>query len=318
MTLIQDDAEPKPLPALPPLHALRAFHAAASLPRFRDAAQALGLTESAISHQVKKLEGYLGVPLFVRSGGRPVLSPAGQRFFDLIDPALTQIRAATEEVTRRSNRVSVTLPKSLATSWLIPRLGLLERDHPELDVRMVATGRVCDLKREQIDLGIRHGRGDWPGLCAEHLYEVIAFPVCAPGFVTPCQGDPTAVLSGHRLISAFPDEWAEWCAARGLPAPDPSQIRGFDSHWDAYEAATAGLCLALGHRPQVDRYLEDGHLTAPFGEDYKSGANYFLVWPEQVEMRAAVRRVARWISHHASTFTAPEQNLAPSRTTRSY
>ena len=165
------------LSQLPPLHALRSFHAAARCGRFREAAGALGLSESAVSHQVRKLEDHLGVRLFDRAGNAVRLTLAGQTYFDEIDPAFSRIRRATEALAGPVCRVSLTLPTSLATLWLIPRLGQLEAALPEINLQMIPSNRVVDLRREQVELGIRYGQGSWSGLNAVRLFGEQAFPV---------------------------------------------------------------------------------------------------------------------------------------------
>ncbi len=213
----------EPTTPLPPFAALRAFHAAAlhgPLPRLPPSG--LGVTESAISHQVRRLEDFLRIALFDRSGAGVRLTAAGRRYFDQIDPAIRQIQAATEALLRPSGRnvVRLTLPPSLAATWLIPRLGAFERDHPDLELQLVPTTRVLDLRRDQVDLAIRHGKGAWPGIEAVFLLEETALPVCARGYVGADE-DPLAALQRARLIvnARFPDEWEEWARARGLVPP---------------------------------------------------------------------------------------------------
>lgn len=289
--------EPAPLSALPPLHALRAFHAAARFGRYRDAAAALGLSESAVSHQIRKLEAYLGVPLFERSGNRVRLSPVGETYFRQIDPAFDAIRAATAELAAPCCRVSLTLPRSLATMWLIPRLAALEAAVPDVNLQMVATGRVCDLKRERIDLGIRYGGGRWSGLVVHHLFDEEAFPVCRPGLLSDEQrADVGEAMAACRLVvDVHQDEWSEWAAARGLAPPDMRRVVSVQSHYDVLEAAAQGLGMAIGRRPLVDRYLAEGRLEAPFGDSDRSGCAYYLVRPETPEPTVPARRVARWL-----------------------
>ena len=137
-------AEPKT--PLPPFAALRAFHAAAVKGRFRDATDSLGITESAISHQVRRLEDFLRVALFDRSGSGVRLTAAGRRYLEEIDPAIRQIQAATEALLRPGGRtvVRLTMPPSLAASWVIPQLGAFERAHPDIELQLVATTRVLD------------------------------------------------------------------------------------------------------------------------------------------------------------------------------
>jgi LysR family glycine cleavage system transcriptional activator len=284
------------LPPLPPLHALRAFHAAGRFGRFRSAAEALGLSESAISHQVRKLENYLGVQLFERDGNRVRLSTVGRIYFDRIEPALISIRRATDEVVGPCCRISLTLPRSLATMWLIPRLAQLEEAVPEVNLQMVTTGRLCDLRREQIDLGIRYGTGRWGHLVVHHLFDEEAFPVCRPGYLTEAEaGDIAGTLGCSRLVIDVTDEWRDWAAARGLTPPEMANAILVQSHYDVLEAAAQGLGLAIGRRPLVDRYLEEGRLVAPFGSTDRSGCAYYLVYPDDIELAVPVRKVARWI-----------------------
>lgn len=302
----EEPGKAEPLSKLPPLYALRAFHAAARFGRFRDAAEALGLSESAVSHQVRKLETFLGVKLFERDGNRVRLSVTGETYFDRIDPAFAAIRKATDDLAGPCCRVSLTLPRSLATMWLIPRLAGLEEAVPEVNVQMVTTGRLCDLRREQIDLGIRYGTGSWDRLEVHHLFDEEAFPVCSPEYLSDkVSGGMAEVIAACRLIVDITDEWRDWTAARGLPRPAMTNPIAVQSHYDVLEAAAQGLGLAIGRRPLVDRYLEEGRLVAPFGSTDRSGCAYYLVYPDDVELAVPVRKVARWLVQAAKGADEP-------------
>ncbi len=294
----------KPRLSLPPFAALRAFHAAATHDRYRDAAESLGITESAISHQVRKLEDYLRTALFDRSGGRAELTEVGRRYLEQIDPAIRQIQAATEAILPASGRsvVRLTLPPSLAAAWLIPRLGDFERKQPKIDLQLVPTTRVVDLGRDQVDLAIRHGKGRWPGIEASFLLEETAMPVCAPGYLEPVQGKPTAeLLREVRLIVSahFPGEWEEWARAHGLEPPPLAGSVTFDAAEQALQVAEGGHGLAMGRRPVVDDRLARGTLIAPFGEAALTGAGYYLCRLADQPPTAAARRLARWLAEVA-------------------
>jgi LysR family glycine cleavage system transcriptional activator len=281
---------------LPPLHALRSFHAAARFGRFRDAAGALGLSESAVSHQVRKLEDYLGVRLFERSGNAVRLTLAGQAYFDEVDPAFSRIRSATEAMAGPCCRVSLTLTTSLATLWLIPRLAQLEAALPEVNLQMVPSCRVIDLRREQIDLAIRYGKGHWPGYAAHHLFDEQAFPVCRPGLLA--DGTPVdQALRANRLVvdATYRDEWREWAQAHGLEPPSLEGALALDGSEQLLRAAAEGLGIAIGRRPMVDSLLDEGKLVAPFGTADESGCAYYLIYREDAELSVAARRVARWL-----------------------
>lgn len=300
-------AEPR-IP-LPPFAALRAFHAAALHGRFRAAAASLGVTESAISHQIRRLEDFLRTALFERSGSGLRLTAAGRRYLEQIDPAIRQIQAATEALLRPGGRglVRLTLSPSLAATWLIPRLGAFERAEPELALQLVPTTRVLDLRRDQVDLAIRHGKGAWPGVEASFLLQEAALPVCAPGYL-PAGPEPLPLeaLRQARLIvnSLFPDEWVEWARARGLRplALDKAlELEGSDL---VLQVAEGGHGLALGRRPLVDERLARGTLVAPFGEGDPTGAAYYLCRPTGEPPSAAARRLERWLRGLAADVTA--------------
>lgn len=291
-------ADPK-IP-LPPFAALRAFHAAALHGRFRDAASSLGVTESSISHQVRRLEDFLRTALFDRSAQGVRLTAAGRRYLEQIDPAIRQIQEATAVMLRPGGRnlVRLTLPPSLAATWLIPQLSTFESEHPDIDLQLVPTTRVIDLRRDQVDLAVRHGKGAWPGIEAGFLLGETALPVCAPGYLEIHDGhDPLAALQKARLIvnARFPNEWEEWARARGLPPPALGGAIELEGMEQALQVAEGGHGLALGRRPLVDDRLARGTLVAPFGTGDPTGAAYYLCRPADLAPTAVARRLERWL-----------------------
>ncbi|MDX1541064.1 MAG: LysR substrate-binding domain-containing protein [Geminicoccaceae bacterium] len=296
----------EPRASLPPFAALRAFHAAARHSRLRDAADSLGVTESAVSHQLRRLEDFLKTALFDRSGPTLELTAAGRRYLEQIDPAIRQIQSATEALVRPGGRnvVRLTLPPSLAATWLIPKLGAFEREHPEIELQLVPTTRVVDLQRDQVDLAIRHGKGAWPGIDAAFLLEETALPVCAPGYLNLAPGeDALAALDRVRLIvnARFPGEWEEWARARGLAAPAQAAAIELDSIEQVLQVAESGHGLALGRRPMVDDRLARGSLIAPFGAASPTGAAYYLCRPAGEVPTATARRLEGWLRGLAAT-----------------
>jgi LysR family glycine cleavage system transcriptional activator len=308
---------PKPKVTLPPFAALRAFHAAATHDRYRDAAESLGLTESAISHQVRRLEEFLRTPLVDRSRNRPKLTDTGRRSLEQIEPAMRQIHAATEALLPASGRstVRLTLPPSLAATWLIPRLGAFEREFPEIDLQLITTTRVIDLRREQMDFAIRHGKGSWPDVEATFLLEEAAMPVCAPGYLDPLPQEPSLeVLRSVRIIvnASFPDEWEEWARAHGVEPPALNELITLDAMEQVLQVAESGHGLAMGRRPVVDRWLERGRLVAPFGDADPTGAAYYLCRPTAVMPTAAGRSLERWLNEKATEWRGASDNVAAS------
>jgi LysR family glycine cleavage system transcriptional activator len=291
---------------LPPFPALRAFHAVARAGRLKDAAEEVGLTESAISHQLRRLEDFVGVALFERQGRRLHLTPDGKRYYAAIDPAILQIREATAALMGPPDRarVMLTLPPSLTTLWMIPNMGAFEAACPGVDLQLITTARVCDLRREQIDLAIRHGHGSWPGLESRLLMPERAVPVCRPGYLDPnWRDDPATALAQARLIvnRNHPDEWLEWSRARGLAAPSAAEALKLANLEQVLEAAERGLGLAIGRHPGVEQRLQAGRLEAPFGTTDTTGAAYYLCWPANTQPTAVTRRAMRTLESLADS-----------------
>lgn len=295
---------------IPPFAALRAFQAAAREGSFRNAARALNVSESAVSHQIRKLENLVHVQLFERHGTSTELTPAGRDYYAEIDPALAAIGAATRKLNapRGRHRVAITLPPSLAINWLIPRVAAFEAANADIDLELVATTRLIDLRREQVDLAIRHGAGPWDDVTSEFLLEEIAMPVMRPGLVDVENATPAEILASQRLIvgNAFPDEWNEWARARGETLPDLSGALHFETTDQVLAAAERGLGLAIGRSPVVDDHLQTGRLVAPFGDSYDSGTGYYLCQPRDMTPTAAIRRVTAWLMDSAQASHSAE------------
>ncbi len=289
----------------PPFAPLKSFFAAAESGRLRGAAELLGLTESAVSHQVKRLEEFLGIALFERHGRELRLTTAGTRFHHAIRPALAAIQAATEDMIAapRRQRVTVTSPTSIAAFWLIPRMARLQQRHPSLDLQLVATNRVCDLEREQIDLAIRYGTGQWRDLEVRELMPELYFPVASPEFLGR-QGAraPDELLRTARIIAnaLHPDEWAEWCGAHGLPPPRTSNMITLSSAELVVPAVLDGVGVGMGRRPIIDPLLKEGRLVPLFHDRAIGKAVYYLVRPRARGLSAAARKVADWLIEEAA------------------
>src|SRR5262249_33524580 len=171
-------------PRCPPLPAPRASGAAARHGSFTKAADELGMTQAAVSYQVKLLEDRVGTPLFLRQPRRVVLSEAGKRLAPSVAEAFQRLNAAFASLRETDENVlSVTAVTTFCTNWLAPRLGTFQRAHPAIAVRLDASARLVDFAREEFDIGVRAGRGDWPGLKAHFLFPIVFIAVCSPDFL---------------------------------------------------------------------------------------------------------------------------------------
>src|SRR5262249_13582981 len=188
--------------SLPPLHALRAFEAAARHMSFAAAAEELSLTPSAISHQIRHLEERLGRRLFDRKPRGLALTPLGQLYFPLVRSAFEQLVQATSLVggvgPDQQKVLTISCTPSFAMAWLIQRLPSFQAAHPEIEVRLDTSTRIVDFARDGVDVGIRFGLGHWPGVVAERLFGETLFPVCSPALLAEKGG-----VSGPGDVARF-------------------------------------------------------------------------------------------------------------------
>src|SRR5512140_2532888 len=207
-------------PRLPPLNALKAFEAAARHESFTRAAEELCVTQGAVSHQVKALEAELAVKLFNRERQRLLITEAGRDYLAVIRDALDRIAAGTERLVQRQSAGVLTVSTSpdFAAKWLVHRLGHFAEAHSDIDLRVSASLHHVDFAREEVDLAVRHGEGDWPGLDAVLLSTEQLFPVCSPKLLTGRRGPlKLADLLKFPLIHTGDRSlWTRWLEAAGL------------------------------------------------------------------------------------------------------
>jgi DNA-binding transcriptional LysR family regulator len=283
---------------LPPLGALRAFEAAARHVSFSRAAEELNVTQAAISHQVKQLEGWLGAPLFRRLTRSLRLTDEGQALMPAVSQALDRLEQAVERIA--ASGVSGTLTVSALTTfvltWLVPRLSRFQAAYPELDVRLSATQRLVDFAREDVDVAIRHGDGTWPGVRADRLFAEQITPLCGRAFqarlTRPADLLAVPLLQSDGLGDA---EWPLWFAAAGVAHPNPRRGPAFDSTKIAVEAAIDGLGVAIGAPALFADALAQGRLFQPFDLTVSTGKAYWLVSPEATAERPKVRAFRDWV-----------------------
>jgi LysR family glycine cleavage system transcriptional activator len=284
---------------LPPLPAVRAFEAAARHGSFTKAAAELGMTQAAVSYQVKLLEDRVGAPLFLRQARRVVLSEAGRRLAPPVSEAFQRLQAAFAGLRETNEKVlSVTVIQSFATNWLVPRLGTFQMAHPDIAVRLDASGRMVDLAREDIDVGIRTGRGDWPGLKAHLLMPTEFTPLCSAEFLARAGplGSPADLLRLPLLDWRDP-WWRRWFALAGIPDPQPtlSSMIEADSQVMLGRAALAGQGVAILTPAYFAAELAEGRLVQPFTLIGRSESSFWLVYPQERQNAAKIRAFREWI-----------------------
>ena len=271
---------------LPSLNGLRAFEAAARHMSFTQAASELNVTQTAISHQIKRLEEELGVRLFVRQNRALSLTPEAKDYLPGIRAAFNDLRLATDRLLRKDdgNVLTVSTLASLAAKWLLPRISDFQEKHPGIDVHITTSTALVDFRSGDVDAAIRYGRGQWPGLRADWLMADQMFPVCSPALLAgkkPLQKPED--LADHVLLHSSAgndDDWRLWLTAAGLPA-DFSKQPGvtFDMIFMTVQAAIDGLGVAMGRTAYVQEDIARGRLVVPFKIALPVDAGFYLVSP---------------------------------------
>ncbi|TYM00281.1 transcriptional regulator GcvA [Bradyrhizobium rifense] len=272
---------------LPSLNGLRAFEAAARHLSFTLAASELNVTQTAISHQIRRLEEELGIRLFIRQNRALALTPEARDYLPGVRAAFNDLRLATDRLLRKDDDrvLTVSTLASLAAKWLLPRLTDFQEAHPGIDVRITTSTSLVDFQRDDVDAAIRYGRGQWPGLRADWLMADELFPVCSPSLL---RGDKPLRqpedLKGYPLLhtsNANSDDWRLWLTAAGLPA-DIAKQPGitFDMIFMTIQAAIDGIGVAMGRTSYVSDDIAKGRLVVPFKIALPADAGFYLVSPE--------------------------------------
>ncbi len=290
---------------LPPLNPLRAFAAAARLLSIRRAAQQLNVTPAAVSRQVKVLEEHLGVVLFRRGSNMLTLTAEGERYIAGIGPHFDAIAEATRSLTGRSGNevLRIRAYTTFAMRWLIPRLPNFHDAAPGAEVQLTTSLESIDFEREDVDGAIRLGDGRWPGLLVDRLVANELVPVCSPGLKRTAGLNSAADLAQVRLLHSLarPDDWMLWLEAAEISLPNAAAGLKFQSSALCYEAASLGQGVAIAQKVLVERDLENGTLTIPFGPTFNREAfTYYFVFPEDRLRKLAFRHFRRWLQSQSA------------------
>ena len=288
---------------LPPLNALRAFEAAARSESFTRAAEELCVTQGAVSHQVKLLEATLGIKLFNREHQRLVITGAGREYLNVVRDALDRIAAGTERIVQRQNTGVLTVSTSpdFAAKWLVNRLGRFAEAHPGIDLRVSATMHHIDFVREEVDVAVRHGDGNWNGLVAVRLCTEQLFPVCSPRLMA----GRTRIAKSSDLLK-FPllhledsKAWSNWFDAAGVDA-EMSHGLVLNRASMLIDAAVNGQGVALARTALAAWDLINGRLVKPFDLALKLSKIYRIVCPKATSMQPKIVTFRDWLLAEAA------------------
>ena len=282
---------------LPAMQTLRAFDAAARLSSLSRAAESLHLTHGAISHQIKALEAELGVALVERAGRGIRLTEEGERFAARVREALDRLAEAVRDVTDKSNprRIRVSVVPSFAARWLLPRIGRFIAAHPDIDLDVRATLVLVDFQRDDVDFAVRHGRGDWPGVIAEPMFEETYFPVCSPRLAGGRLPARPADLAHHVLLRGEGEPWTPWFRAAGLDWPEPTRGAMFNDSSHMVQAAAEGQGIALARESLLGNDLRTGALVRLFDISIPAPRRFFFVYPPRMAQAPKLALFRTWL-----------------------
>lgn len=282
----------------PSFAALRAFVAAAQRQSFRDAGLELGLTPSAVSHQVRALEEWLGAPLFVRHVRQVRLTPLGEVLSARVSKALLDIDLALGQAKRAaaSTQLRIAALPLFTNVWLVPRLARFEALHPELSLTIDTDARVVDLEKGEADVAIRNVEAVTTGLFGRKLLDLRATPLCTPGMAKGLHAPEDLARATLIALSIGRAGWPEWFAASGCKGLKSERTLTFDNVPSALDAAAQGRGVLLGLLPLVLDTPSATHLVAPLQQDPQEAGAYFVVCRKEDRASATVQAFMDWLT----------------------
>jgi len=296
---------------LPPMSAIRVFEAAARHQSFTRAAEELGMTQAAVSYQIRMLEDRIGAPLFTRLPRQVVLTEKGLKLAPAVTEAFEALRVAFAGVEETvQSIISLTTTHTFASNWLIPRLGRFRQAHPNIAVQVNISLQMVDLMAHDFDLAIRSGNGEWPGLEKYILFENHVTPVCSPDLLRGSELRDPADLLRLPLMSPGDPWWQSWFETAGVGDADLSKRPDYTLSNQQFEgmAALAGQGVAMVNIAFFREELASGRLVQPFDLTINTGS-YWLVYPKARRRYAKIQAFRDWILGEIVT---DRQKAAPS------
>ncbi len=284
---------------LPPLRSLRAFEAAARHLSFTRAADELFVTQAAISHQIKSLEDFLGLQLFIRRNRQLILTDEGLSYWPKIRDILEKLGNATEEIKaqRTSGALTVSVVPSFATVWLVPRLSIFQQRYPEIEVRLKASDEMVDFMREDIDVAIYYDTGDYSGLHSVTLLSERLTPLCSPLLLEgQKQLKKPEDLKNHTLLhDGSTNDWRRWLKHAHVKGINLSHGPIFSHTVMVQQAAVYGQGVAMGHLVLSQNEIKAGRLVQPFKLYMESDFSYDIVCPVESAERPKIKAFTNWL-----------------------
>ena len=285
---------------LPPLQWLRSFEAAARHMSFTIAAKELGITQSAVSQQIKSLETFLGQPLFLRRPRSLLMTEAGRDYYPVVREAFAVLSDGTSTFLghRPERLVEVKANTAFSVHWLAPRLDGFFALNPDIQVNLSTAMWDADFTGGYGSVEIRFGRGEWGGEPREKLSGVTLFPVAAPEVAARVKTVQDLAEETLLHISGTIDDWDQWFEGAGHPAIKGRATHTFNTYVLTFELARRGLGIAMAHEVLVGDLLERGELVQVLDAKAPAREAYYLVGPRHGEMSAAAKTFCDWLRGH--------------------
>lgn len=268
------------------------------------AAEALSVTSGAVSQQIRLLEDRIGMALFTRERSGLRLTEAGASVHPALFQAFEQMQVALQSLEEIKSRQTLTVSTvaTFAASWLVPRLGRFNLRHPHIEVRVEATSAVVDMRRDRVDVALRHGLGSYPGLDVTRLMAPILVPVASSAFVaaSPELMEPEDCLNFPLLHDSDRADWSLWFTAHGV-AKDPRAERGtaFEDDFLLIRAAEAGQGLALVPQEYAREEIAAGRLVQVMDKPWPARFAYYVVTRPEAVQRPEIKAFVEWIQEEA-------------------
>lgn len=292
---------------IPGTKALACFEQVARYGTVSRAAEELYLTQSAVSRQLQGLESWLDCKLFMRKKQRLILTPEGEDYLQAIRPALDQLETATLKLLSGGSDggvLTIAAPPTFGSRRLIPYLPDFRARHPDIVINFISRIGMPDFDREQIDIAVLFGSGDWDGLEARRLEGENMVPICSPNLIASMDHAPKPDdLRQFPLlhIATRPNGWRDWLKAAKLDGIDGDNGPKFEHFTMAMQAAIAGLGVALLPTFAIGDEIASGRIIAPFGPPRASPYHYFATCPQNRVRTPKIRAFMKWLADHSRT-----------------
>jgi LysR family transcriptional regulator, glycine cleavage system transcriptional activator len=295
------------------MSAIRVFEAAARHQSFTRAAEELGMTQAAVSYQIRMLEDRVGTPLFTRLPRQVVLTAKGRQLAPAVTEAFEALRDAFSGLEETVQSVlSITTLTTFASAWLVPRLGRFQQLHPDIAVQIDVSAQIVDLTQSDFDIAIRSGTGEWPGLEAHFLFPSHFTPVGSPDLLRSADLREPADLLKLPILTPSDPWWRDWFAAAGLPDVDLSNRPDNSLGAQQFEgmAAMAGQGLAMINPYFFPADLAAGRLVQPFDLVVQADRSYWIAYPKARRRSAKIQAFRDWaLSEVASDMERAEARV---------